>query len=301
MNETTESNVSTEAEVSAFDSGWDDFDAAPTYEPAEESVETETEETSAEATETEDATDGADQTTEQKEETAAEETKPSEAEDTFELKYMGNLERVGRNEVIALAQKGKDYDRIHGKLDELTPEFERLKGLEADYNKYSSFLDKLAKQSNTDIQGLIDSVEAKVMANEKGISEEIALERVKLNRERAEFEAQKIAKAEHADKEQPTAEPQKTVEQAKRQDEFIAFAAEYPDVKPDSIPKEVWDEFNKGKSLIGAYSRYENKQLKEKLTALEQNTKNRERSTGSRDSAGTGKQKDAFDLGWDSF
>lgn len=299
MNENTESTVSTEAEVTAFDSGWDDYDATPTYAVAEENTADEAEETPAEATETEASTDGENQTTEQTETTEADATKPTEAEQTFELKYMGNLERVGRNEVIALAQKGKDYDRIHGKLDEITPEFERLKGLEADYNKYSSFLSKLAAQSNTDIQGLMDSVEAKVMANEKGISEDIALERVKLNRERAEFEAQKNTKTEPAEQKAAPAETQQSVAEAKRQDEFIAFAQEYPDVKPETIPKEVWEEFNKGKSLVGAYSRYENKQLREKLDAMEQNNKNRERSTGSRDSAGTGKQKDAFDLGWD--
>ena len=300
MNENTESTVSTEAELSAFDSGWDDYDAAPSYEAAEENSASEAEETPAEATETEESTDSENQTAEQSETQEAEATKPEEAEQTFELKYMGNLERVGRNEVIALAQKGKDYDRIHGKLDEITPEFERLKGLEADYNKYSSFLSKLAAQSNTDIQGLMDSVEAKVMATEKGISEEIALERVKLNRERAEFEAQKNAKTEPAEqKTEPAAEQQQSVEDAKRRDEFVEFAQEYPDVKPETIPKEVWEEFNKGTSLVGAYLRYENKQLREKLEAMEQNNKNRERSTGSRDSAGTGKQKDAFDLGWD--
>ena len=65
------------------------------------------------------------------------------------------------------------------------------------------------------------------------------------------------------------------------------------------IPKEVWDDFNSGKSLVGAYAKYENKMLREQLAAAEQNNKNRERSTGSRDNAGAGKQKDAFDLGWD--
>lgn len=301
MNE-NETTVSAEAEVSAFDSGWDDYDAVPEYSSPDTTTD-DAEETSEEA-ETESETDGANQTTETQEEPAETETKSEETEQTFELNYMGNKESVGRNEMIALAQKGKDYDRIHGKLDAANTELETLRGQKANYDKYESFLKNLAQQSGTDIQGLMDSVAAKMMVNDEAakgntITEEFALQRVKLDRERAEFEAQKNAKSEPAQQAEPAAETAPDAEKAKRQDEFLAFTREYPDVKPEDIPKEVWAEFNSGKSLVGAYSKFENKKLRERLAAAEQNTKNRERSTGSRDSAGAGKQKDAFDAGWD--
>jgi hypothetical protein len=79
---------------------------------------------------------------------------------------------------------------------------------------------------------------------------------------------------------------------------------EYPDVKPDGIPQEVWDEVNKGQTLINAYRAYENKQLKAKLEKEKaeakrrtQEEKNKARSTGSQSSAGK-RDMDAFDAAW---
>lgn len=306
-----ETNVLVESEVSAFDAGWDDIGTQPTFDytdepkdPAEETAEAEAEgeaETPAE-------NGGENQSAEKAEEPAPEakeDSKPEEAESQFELNYMGKRETVGRNEVIALAQKGKDYDRIREKLSTAEAELGTLRGEKANFERYSQFLEKLAKQSNTDVQSIMDSVNAKILMEEENakgnhISEDIALERIKLEREKAEFEAQKKSKPEQAAEEkEPAAEPEKDTAKAKRQDEFLAFAREYPAVKATDIPKEVWDDFNSGKSLVGAYAKYENKMLREQLAAAEQNNKNRERSTGSRDNAGAGKQKDAFDLGWD--
>ncbi len=44
----------------------------------------------------------------------------SKADQSFKLKVLGQEIEASRDEVIALAQKGKDYDRIRGKLSELT-------------------------------------------------------------------------------------------------------------------------------------------------------------------------------------
>lgn len=41
-----------------------------------------------------------------------------EADQSFQLKHMDEVRTVGREEVIALAQKGLDYDRIRGKLEQ---------------------------------------------------------------------------------------------------------------------------------------------------------------------------------------
>lgn len=40
-------------------------------------------------------------------------------EETFQLKYMDEIRKVGRREAIALAQKGLDYDRIRAQRDAL--------------------------------------------------------------------------------------------------------------------------------------------------------------------------------------
>jgi hypothetical protein len=58
-------------------------------------------------------------------ETREEETAPAQAgtadsagsDQSFTLKHLGEVRTVGRDEVITLAQKGLDYDRIRGKYD----------------------------------------------------------------------------------------------------------------------------------------------------------------------------------------
>lgn len=52
--------------------------------------------------------------------------KPAEAE-SFTLRHLGETKNVGREEVIALAQKGMDYDRIRSKLGDASREIESLR------------------------------------------------------------------------------------------------------------------------------------------------------------------------------
>lgn len=79
------------------------------------------------------------------------------------------------------------------------------------------------------------------------------------------------------------------------------FAMARPDVKAENIPGEVWQEFRSSGDLLGAYTRYENAQLRQRISALEQNQRNRERSAGSRRTAGAAQLKDIFDAAWDAF
>jgi hypothetical protein len=59
-------------------------------------------------------------------------------------------------------------------------------------------------------------------------------------------------------------------------------------VKPETIPVEVWQEVNKGRSLVDAYTIYENQQLKAQIAKVTQsqqtqqtNQSNAASSTGS--------------------
>ncbi len=54
-----------------------------------------------------------------------------ESDPTFALKHLDEVKTVGRDEVVSLAQKGMDYDRIREKLDAATTETTRLHELEA--------------------------------------------------------------------------------------------------------------------------------------------------------------------------
>jgi hypothetical protein len=72
---------------------------------------------------------------------------------------------------------------------------------------------------------------------------------------------------------------QTKAEQDKQQAEFTEFFENYPDVKPEAIPKEVWDYKGKtGKSLTDAMAWNENKLLKERIKILETNASNNKKA-----------------------
>ena len=196
---------------------------------------------------------------------------------------------MGREEVIALAQKGMDYEVIRGQWDAAQGQLQRLAGLEA-------FLQELAQPQNMTVEDLMDSTRAQVLAEREGLDLTVALQRVKLDRERREFQAAQD-RANRTQQEQAR-------QAAKRQDGFLRFAREYPQVDPKEIPKEVWDQFGQGADLTDAYARWENKKLRQdnqalqaKLETAEKNAKNKERSTGSQQSAGQAPM-DELDRAW---
>lgn len=225
------------------------------------------------------------------EEPAADTEKPQEesakADQPFELKHLGEIKQVNRDEVIALAQKGLNYDHIRAERDAAK---QRTGELEA-------FLKELAEPQGQSIEDLIDTVRAKTLARKENLDESIALQKIKFEREKREFEASK--------QKEVAEQREKDIEAERRQKAFVRFAKVHADVDPKAIPKEVWEEFNSGNDLSDAYTRFENKQLRSdlkalqaKLDAAEQNAKNREKSTGSQKSAGKGNEMDAFERAW---
>ena len=95
---------------------------------------------------------------------------------------------------------------------------------------------------------------------------------------------------------------------AERRDREIGeFMREYPDVRAEDIPPEVWGRVAAGESLLSAYSRHEARALRRENAALvgqivrqERARVNRQRSAGSQMGAGTGKSvRDPFDDGWE--
>lgn len=207
---------------------------------------------------------------------------------TFELKRMGETRTVGRAEVITLAQKGMDYDHIRGERDTARSRLAELEG----------FLNELAQPGGMSIEDLIDSTRADVLAAKENIDKSVALQRVKLERDRKAFEAEK----QNASREQE----RKSAEEKRIEEACLRFAKDFPDVEPKDIPKDVWDKVIKeGRDLSSVYSLHENKRLKEEVKALrekaataEKNNKNKSRSTGSQRTSGASKEMDAFDRDW---
>ena len=276
-----ESSALSDELLNAINEDWD-TDVLPGDITAEEE----------EQEETADNGDNADQqeAKEPQDKATATETEPEKAEaetDQFELKHLDETKTVSRDEVITLAQKGMDYDRIRTKYDE-------LKAGEAQRNAHEAFLKELAESAGQSVDDMIDTARARILASKaeaegKTLSVEDALAQIKQEKEKQAPEE----KPEQPEK--PSAEENKDAE---RQQSFLRFSKEFPDVKAEEIPAEVWKDFAEGKGdLADLFARQENKRLKAELAAMKQNEENRKKSTGSRATAGSAK-KSAFDEAW---
>ena len=291
----------TEAEDSGFGGVFasvfdDDLMTESAEEPAEEEPGEVAEEPSesTEADQPEATADGTDIETENETDTSVEtETEPPEVAqpqptDTYELKHLDSVQTVDRGKVIELAQKGLDYDRIRADRDTMKAENSKLK---AEHD----FLQELADSSKM----TIDETRADIISKRDGTKKEIALQQVRTQREAkaATFKADAL--------------------EAARQKDYKAFSESHPDLDPKDIPAEVWQRMNDGNLLLSeAYAPIDIKNaqkaaadknaeieaLKSRLAALEQNEKNRERSTGSRKSTGASvRPKSTFSEAWDAW
>lgn len=170
------------------------------------------------------------------------------------------------DDVITNYQKGLNYDNVMQRYTELQN------------NPALSFVENLAKQNGMTTEQYIEAAN-KEMEQERlnqliqqNIPPELAQEIMANRQFRQQYE-----------------EKQKDIEaQERRNADYQAFLNAYPDVKPETIPAEVWDATNKGVPLVDAYTRYENQQLKAQVAKFNQsqqtqenNKKNAETSTGS--------------------
>ena len=292
----------------AFDEGWEDKDEPELYddgqgdgEDFEDEPETdgESEGTEADADQQEaDWNEGGEADEEPEGEEQGDEGEPNQAE-SFVLKHLGEEKSVGRDEVVQLAQKGLDYDRIREKWDGIKDDVARLR-------MYEGFLGELAQARGGDgdlieaINDLIDETRIRTMlAKAEASGEELspAAAASRAVKARTEFVPAGAA---------PAQDTEEARQERVRQD-LQRFMGEYPELRMEEIPQEVWDDVDKnGGDLLGCYQRYENRKLKEELKNLKkeiegtnQQKKNKARSTGSTKSVGAGSKRDAFDEGWD--
>lgn len=104
--------------------------------------------------------------------------------------------------------------------------------------------------------------------------------------------AEKLLKVDELEQWKAQQERQRQVEQQRQQHQqykqqmYAEFLQMYPDVKPEQIPKEVWQLVNQGHRLASAYAIHENRLLKQQYQTQEANAKNAGSSTGSVKSPG---------------
>ena len=285
----------------AFLDGWGDEQTA---QDAPETSETaEGEDTTEEGTETASETEGAQSAPDGgAAETAAEagaeaqtettEQKADAPEKTWTLRHMDETKNVGEAEMVTLAQKGMDYDRIRAKYDESKPAME--------------ILSIFAKQKGVSVADYVSFLRTEAKKAD-GLSEAEARRSIELEDREAAVTAREAEQAaERQAAEQANAAANAAAQ--RRKADIDEFAREYPDVarNPDAIPKEVWDAVAAGSSLTVAYAKYTAKQAREEAErtrsaaqAAQQNIKNAARSTGSMQSAGQNAGgRDPFLEGW---
>ena len=209
----------------------------------------------------------------------------AEADHSFQLKHLDEVRTVNRDEVITLAQKGLDYDRIKARLDDRTASDKKAADALA-------FLEDIAAKSGQSVDDFMDSVVASQRAKPDRSDYDAVLAQVKLERREkalAEREAQlDAAKKQDAEKAQAA---------DRRQNDIKNFMQRFPSVKADAIPKEVWAKVSGGMTLTEAYAMHRAEQLERDLETERQNAKNAARPAGSRATAGAS-DTDEFDRLW---
>ena len=213
---------------------------------------------------------------------------------TWQLRHLDETRTVSEQELVALAQKGLDYDRIRTGYDEFKPvmdlfsQFANKAGMNT--KDYIAFIRKEAKRA----EGMNAAEAQRAVELEDREATVAAKEAAELERQQAQKEA---------DAAKQTAE-------ARRKADIDEFMKTFPEAAkdPKGIPKEVWDGVRQGLSLVSSYAKYQvalaqsqAQKAQHDASAAQQNQKNGQRSTGSMKSAGNeSKNKDPFLEGWDS-
>jgi len=209
------------------------------------------------------------------------------------IKY--NKEEVNVESIEDLktyVQKGLNYDK---KLQELE-------------NLQNSRLEKYAKEKADALGITVDEYMNQVEAYEKqqerqreadeledlinaGTPESIAKELIASRQQRKQIqqELNDIKAEREADK-----------KEKEKNKEYQDFLNEFPDVKPESIPKEVFEDAENS-SLKEAYMKWKLKELEKEISISKTNEKNKKSSVGSTTDTGTTNEKHERDLFLEGF
>ena len=200
------------------------------------------------------------------------ETPPADQPELFTLKNRDEVRQFTKDEVVAMAQKGWDYDTVRQERDQL-----RQYRQEAD--PALLMVKGYAQRSGLTVEQYLDVVRRQELLSQ-GVNEQTANAQISLEKQQAALEARTRADQE-AQRQQEAAQKQAQEQQAARKRDMAAFLESHPGVKGADIPGEVWAQVAAGKSLTAAYAEHENRQLKAELAAERQNKANAQRSPGS--------------------
>lgn len=208
---------------------------------------------------------------------------------TWTLTHLGQQIAANEADMVILAQKGLDYDRIRSEYDAAKPVMALFKNFagRADMNvpEYLAHIRTQAKQ----VEGLSEAEAKRAVDLED--REAVVAQREEQEQARREAAAREMSR--------------RQAEETRRQADIGEFMRVFPEAaqNPQSIPQEVWDAVRSGYSLVAAYAVYRQNQAMAEAERAEavaqQNRQNEERSSGSMRSSGTNGRKDPFLEGWD--
>ena len=179
----------------------------------------------------------------------------------FTLKNRDETRQVTRDQVIAMAQKGWDYDTVRAERDQLR---------------------QYRKENDPTLEMVRLSAQGKGMTVPEYLDH---CRRQDLDQGRAQTGPG-----------QGNALIQRFRQNARMQD-MRRFLDAYPGVKAESIPREVWAQVARGVPLVSAYARHENQRLRAELAAERQDRANRARTPGGL-GANSGGELDEIDRLW---
>lgn len=210
--------------------------------------------------------------------------------ETFELTYLGEKRTVNRAEVVQLAQKGLNHDRLQEQWNGLKAARDELQGWrQANQGAVDEVTAYLKETGGNDIGQVLDELRVSQM-QKQGLSEDVARERVARQRAERQLMAGKASQSQAENRRQKAA------------DDIAAFRRAYPDVAVDAaLLGRLKDDLAATGNLASAYLRAENRRLvaeleasKKAAAAAAQNASNRQRSAGSQKSSGDEAQDDPF-------
>ncbi len=212
----------------------------------------------------------------------------------WDLRYMDEVRQVSEEEIVPLAQKGLDYDRIRARYDESKPVMELFGGF--------------AQQAGMTIPEYVAHIRMQAK-QAQGLSEPEARREVALEDREAVVAAAEAQRQAQESAQQSAAAAQRQAD-ARRMADIRRFQEKFPDAAkdPKSIPQEVWEKVRSGISLVESYQDYlltraesAREEAEQRAAASAQNQTNAARATGSMRSAGENNQsRDPFLDGWNS-
>ena len=220
---------------------------------------------------------------------------PAGAE-TFTLKYKGQEEQYTREQLLELAQKGRDYDGLREDRDRLR-----------DHHPALELIDRYAARNNMTREQYLEFAQRRADEDEaapvvrqlmeagtpEAVARELALRRLQETRGQARRQQEQQAAQ--------TREEQQRNAEAEKQAGYRALVdyANQNGIDLSKLPQEVLRDINAGMKPLEAYLRYENASLRLERSQREQNEKNKDKNPGRVNDKAPAAVKDPFDDAFD--